>query len=134
MKTKLTLFLAILSIALLSGCSKDDDSFNYSMETLYGTWEGTEIYSGDDWVNITSWVYSKYQFGIKFYVDGTYYGYGYFGTGSGTYTATGNKIITYVSGEKYLTYTIESLTSSSAQLIMSMDGSEETIKIRVEKE
>lgn len=134
MKTKITLFLAILSIALFSSCSKEDDSFDYPLETLYGTWEGTEIDAGTGWIDITSWLYSKYQFSITFYNDGTYYGAGYFGYGSGTYKAIGNKITTYVSGEKYLTYTIHSLYNSSAELTMSMDGSDSTLDIRVEKE
>lgn len=134
MKTKITLFLAILSVAILFGCSKEDESFDYPMETLYGTWEGTEIYASDSWIDITSWLFSKYQFGITFYEDGSYYGYGYFGNGSGTYKAIGNKIMTYVDGEKYLTYTIKYLYTTKAELTMSMDGSDETIDIRVEKE
>lgn len=134
MKTKILTLMALFCVVAFTSCSKDEETFDYSMSTLYGTWEGSEIKSGDNWIDITSWIYSKYQFGIVFYDDGTYYGYGYFGTGSGTYKAIDNKIITYVDGVQYIVYTIKSLTNSTAELTMSMDGSDSTIDIRVEKE
>ena len=91
MKKMLSMMLIMASFVCLTACSEEDeDDFNYPMKTLYGTWEGTDVYVGGEWIDITSYWYSKFQFSITFYRDGKYYGSGYFGNGSGTYTASGN--------------------------------------------
>lgn len=69
-----------------------------------------------------------------FNADGTYYGSGEFGTGSGTYTAIGKTITTFVSGQEYLKYDVVSLTGTTAELVMSETGSTSTIKIKVAKQ
>lgn len=68
---------------------------------------------------------------ISFKSDGTFYGKGYLGNGSGTYKATGNTIVTYLDGEEYIRYTVKSLSGDDAELTMSMDG--ESLDIKAEK-
>ena len=127
--------LIMASILCFSSCSKDDnDGFNYPMETLYGTWEGTHIYANGKWYDITGWMYSDMQFSITFYNDGRYYGKGYFGTGSGTYTASGYTIRTYVNGKSFYTYEVISLDNEKAHLYMGVDGSDTKLEIKVKKQ
>lgn len=135
MKKMLSMMLIIASLVGFSSCSKDDeDGFDYPMETLYGTWEGTDVYIGGKWYDITSYWYSDFQFSITFYNNGKYYGRGYFGNGSGTYTATGNTIKTYVNGEPYYEYEVISLNNDKAHLYMGVKGSDEKIQIKVKKQ
>lgn len=132
MKKNLVLMMVLLvSLISFSSCSKDDDGFDYPMETLYGTWKGTNVYVEGKWIDITRYPYTEFGFSIKFNSDGTYYGRGYFGNGGGTYKAEGNTIITYINGEEYARYTIKSLSSNKAELTMYMEDN--SIDIRVEK-
>lgn len=134
MKKVLLSVLLIASIITLTSCSKDDEAdFNYPMETLYGTWKGTDIKVDGSWIDVTSWLYSKFAFSITFHSDGTYSGKGYFGNGSGTYTAKGKTIITYVNGKEYLRYEVKSLSNNIAELSMTVDGSGETLEVKVKK-
>ena len=127
--------LLIVAVVGFTSCSKDDQpEFDYPLEILYGTWNGTGIYLDGEWIDITSYWYKDLAFSISFYSDGQYYGSGFFGNGAGTYKASGKTIKTYVDGEYYLTYTIVSLNESNAEVIMSEDGSSETIRLRVKKQ
>lgn len=131
---KVLFLLAVLPMVLLSACSSDDeDSFNYPMETLYGTWEGVEIDIDGTIIDLTDWVYSKYRFSATFNSDGTYSGSGYFGNGSGTYKANGDMIYTYIDGKEYLRYQVVSMQGNTSTLIMIMEGSDETLKVKVRK-
>lgn len=116
-----------------SSCSNDDDDFDYPTDTLYGTWEGIAVIHEGNWVDITEYPYTKLGFSIKFNSDGTYTGKGYFGNGSGTYTAKGKTIITYVNGKEYLRYDIKSLTNNVAELSMTVEGSGESLIVKVRK-
>lgn len=130
MKLKL-LFLSIITLCsvALTSCSKDNDSnFNYSMEFLYGTWSGTSVQVNGGWVNITEYPYTEFGFSIKFNPDGTYFGSGYFGNGSGTYSAKGNTITTYVGGEVYAKYEILSLSDKEVTATMTMETSSMNLK------
>lgn len=126
------MLLCIVSVSF-SSCSKDDSSFDYPMETLYGTWDGTAIGIDGQWIDITNYWYKEFEFSITFAEKGKYYADGYFGYGSGTYEASGKTIKTYVDGEYYRTYTIKSLTDNNAEVIMSVEGSEQTIGLKVKK-
>lgn len=54
MKTKIIILTAMLYAVAFTGCKKDDDNtFNYPMETLYGTWEGTHMTVDGTWMDIT---------------------------------------------------------------------------------
>jgi hypothetical protein len=134
MKKLLSMMLIMASFVCFTACSDDEEEgFNYPMETLYGTWEGTDVYANGKWYDITSWVFSDMQFSITFYSDGTYYGRGYFGNGSGTYSASGNTIRTYVNGKPYYQYEVKSLTNDKAHLSMGVEGSSEKLEIKVRK-
>ncbi len=132
---KVLFLLAMLPMVLLSACSNDDDedSFNYPMETLYGTWEGVEIDMDGTIIDLTHGIYSKYLFSATFNSDGTYSGSGYFGNGSGTYKANGDMIYTYINRKEYLRYQVISMQGNTATLIMIMEGSDETLKVKVRK-
>lgn len=136
MKHLFTIFSAILiSAFVVTSCHKDQGwTFDYPKEVLCtGTWNGTAVYTNNHWVDITSPAYSKLQFSIKFNTDGTYYGRGYFGNGSGTYNASGKTISTYVDGELFYIYTVKAMTGNEAELTMSSpQGS--SIDIRVRKD
>lgn len=136
MKTKILLIISIFSILFLSSCKKEDSSqFDYPMETLYGTWSGTDIYleESSQWVDITRYPFTQFAFSAKFNVDGTYYGSGYFGNGSGTYKAIGNTINTYIDGEEFARYVIQSLTGTVGEATMYMGSSKSGIRIKLKK-
>ncbi len=126
------LLSVILAVISLSSCSKEDN-FSYPMSDVYGTWEGTAIKIDSEWIDITSYWYEDFQFSITFYDDGTYYGRGYFGTGSGTYKAKDDVIYTYVDGKPYRNYRVVSLVNKNAELVMFVDGESETIGLKVKK-
>lgn len=108
-----------------SSCSSDDDDsavsgFDYPAETLYGTWKITKYES-------IAWPFQTTT--ASFYEDGTYYGRGYFGTGSGTYTAKGSTIRCYIDGELFCRYEVVSLTGTTA--VLDMYGGDGSSSIRI---
>lgn len=123
--------LVFAAVVSFSSCSDDDESkFDYPMDTLYGTWEVTEIMASGTWYDVTKYPYDKFAMSMRFNSDGTYYGSGYLGDGGGTYVAEGKNITTYIDGEEYARYTIKSLTSNTAELSMQMDESSINMKAR----
>lgn len=124
--------LAMLSLCVTS-CSKDDENdFDYPMEQLYGKWKATELKVDGDWYDVTRYPYTRFGMNITFYEDGTFYGSGYLGNGSGTYKVSGKTITTYVSGKEYAIYTVNSLSGSKADLTLRMGS--ETLQMKVEKQ
>ncbi len=132
MKTKLIAITLLFTIALCSSCSKEKSAFDYPMTTLYGTWKAVSIQSDGKWYDVTKYPYTKFGMSITFYKDGTFYGSGYFGNGSGTYKAKGKTITTYIDGKEYFVYTVNSLSNDMADLNMS-DG-KGLIRIKAEKQ
>lgn len=126
----IALFVAIVCVGFVSCSSDDDDDFDYSKEKLYGTWKMSEVKMSENGSYI-AWPMKTTT--ATFNSDGTYSGSGYFGNGTGTYTAKGNKITTFVGGEVYIVYTILSLSGSTAELKMNMPGSTETLWIKCVK-
>ena len=121
------LTLVVATVAFVS-CSNDDDDNQYNSD-IVGTWKITEVKTSQsgsyiDWPFKTTYA--------TFKSDGTYYGSGYFGNGSGTWSIKGNTLNTYVGGELYASYEIISVTSTTSELKMSMDG--ESIWIKCKKE
>ena len=109
--------ISIVCLGLIvTSCSKS--KFNYPMESLYGKWNVTDIRLDNGWIDITVYPYTKFGMQITFYSDGTFYGSGYFGNGSGTYEAEGNIIQTYLNGEEYFRYQVKSLSNTKAELTM----------------
>lgn len=121
------LALVVTSLAFVS-CSDDDDDNQYN-SAIVGTWKITEVKTSQsgsymDWPFKTTYA--------SFKSDGTYYGSGYFGTGSGTWSIKGNTVNTYVGGELYASYEIISVTSTTSELKMSMGS--DAIWIKCKKE
>lgn len=132
MKKFLLVLTCVITLSLSFVSCEKEEKFDYSMADLCGgTWTGVAVKTQNKWVDITSYLYSDLQFSIRFYEDGSYYGAGYFGYGTGTYTASGKTIKTYVDGELYYTYTIISMDKDKAELTMSRG--ESSIDIRVKK-
>ena len=114
-------------------CSKDDDdSFAYPMEQLYGKWKAVEIKVDGRWYDVTKYPYTRFGMDITFYENGKFYGSGYLGNGSGTYTVSGKTITTYVSGKEYAVYTVNSLNGNEADLTLRMGS--ETLQMKAKKQ
>ena len=118
--------IAIVSLSFVS-CSDDSDS-PYSSD-IVGTWKLTEVKTSQSGSYI-SWPFEATY--ASFNSDGTYYGRGYFGYGSGTWKAKGNKVSTYVDDELFITYEILSVSGNNAELKMIIDG--EAICIKCKKQ
>ena len=123
----LLLTLVVATVAFVS-CSNDDDDNQYE-SAIVGTWKITDVKTSQSGTYI-SWPFKTTYASFK--SDGTYYGSGYFGAGSGTWSVKGNTVNTYVGGELYASYEIISVTSTTSELKMSMDG--ESIWIKCKKE
>ena len=123
----LLLTLVVATVAFVS-CSNDDDDNQYE-STIVGTWKITDVKTSQSGTYII-WPFKATYASFK--SDGTYYGSGYFGAGSGTWSVKGNTVNTYVGGELYASYEIISVTSTTSELKMSMDG--ESIWIKCKKE
>ena len=123
----LLLTLVVATVAFVS-CSNDDDDNQYNSD-IVGTWKITEVKTSQSGSYI-DWPFKATYASFK--SDGTYYGSGYFGNGSGTWSIKGNTVNTYVGGELYASYEIITVTSTTAELKMSMDG--ESIWIKCKKE
>ena len=112
----LLLTLVVTSFAFVS-CSDDDD--NQYNSAIVGTWKITAVKTSQSGSYI-GWPFETTYASFK--SDGTYYGSGYFGTGSGKWSIKGNTINTYVGGELYVSYEIISVTSTTSELKMSVGG------------
>ena len=123
-KLTFMMLLAAFFTLCVTSCSKDDDdSFAYPMEQLYGKWKAVEIKVDGKLYDVTKYPYTRFGMDITFYDNGKFYGSGYLGNGSGTYTVSGKTITTYVSGKEYAVYTVNSLNGNEADLTLRM-GSE----------
>ena len=120
------LTLVVTSFAFVS-CSSDDEDDNQYTSAIVGTWKLTEVRMSETGSYIT-WPFKTTY--ASFDSDGTYYGYGYFGTGSGTWSLKGNTIKTYVDGKLYVSYDILSVTSTDAELKMTADDASLWIKCK----
>ena len=122
----LLLTLVVTSFAFVS-CSDDDD--NQYNSAIVGTWKITAVKTSQSGSYI-GWPFETTYASFK--SDGTYYGSGYFGTGSGTWSIKGNTVNTYVGGELYVSYEIISVTSTTSELKMSVGGHAIWIKCKKE--
>ena len=132
-KLTIMMLLAAFFTLCVTSCSKDDDdSFAYPMEQLYGKWKAVEIKVDGKWYDVTKYPYTRFGMDITFYENGKFYGSGYLGNGSGTYTVSGKTITTYVSGKEYAVYTVNSLNGNEADLTLRMGS--ETLQIKAKKQ
>lgn len=107
--------LLLATMLTFTACS-DDDKDEPTLNDIVGTWKLSEV-SFNNGESFMSWPFTTTT--ASFRSDGTYYGRGYFGTGSGTWKQKGNTIITYVDGDEYIRYEVKELTSSTCTLVMS---------------
>lgn len=122
----LMLLLATLLVSF-TACSDDKDEPEDIKSQIIGTWDATSVkFSDTNWVDITS--RPSLALSITFNSDGSYYGRGALGNGSGTYTVTGKTIKTYVDGELYGTYYVKSLSGKNAELSLTMGSSSMEIR------
>ena len=132
-KLTIMMLLAAFFTLCVTSCSKDDDdSFAYPMEQLYGKWKAVEIKVDGRWYDVTKYPYTRFGMDITFYENGKFYGSGYLGNGSGTYTVSGKTITTYVSGKEDAVYTVNSLNGNEADLTLRMGG--ETLQMKAKKQ
>ena len=133
-KLTFMMLLAAFFTLCVTSCSKDDDdSFAYHpMEQLYGKWKAVEIKVDGKWYDVTKYPYTRFGMDITFYEGGKFYGSGYLGNGSGTYTVSGKTITTYVSGKEYAVYTVNSLNGNEADLTLRMGS--ETLQMKAKKQ
>lgn len=111
----------------LPACSEDKDKPEDIKSQIIGTWDATSVkFSDTDWVDITN--YPSMSLSITFNKDGSYYGRGALGNGSGTYTVSGKTIKTYIDGNLYGTYYVKSLSENNAELSLTMGSSSMDIR------
>ena len=128
MKKIFGLMLLCIATVVFVSCEKEDDTFLTNQ--IVGTWETTQGYVGGELLDIPS--YSDMYSTMTFYEDGRYYGDSeLFGSGWGTYTLSGKTLKTYIDGELFYTYSIKSLTETSAEVTMAYDFA--NIALRLEK-
>ena len=130
--TSMMLLAAFFTLCVTSCSKDDDDSFDYPMEQLYGKWKAVEIKVDGRWYDVTKYPYTRFGMDITFYENGKFYGSGYLGNGSGTYTVSGKTITTYVSGKEYAVYTVNSLNGNEADLTLRMGS--ETLQMKAKKQ
>ena len=132
-KLTIMMLLAAFFTLCVTSCSKDDDdSFAYPMEQLYGKWKAVEIKVDGKWYDVTKYPYTRFGMDITFYENGKFYGSGYLGNGSGTYSVSGITITTYVSDKEYAVYTVNSLNGNEADLTLRMGS--ETLQMKAKKQ
>ena len=132
MKKFFSLLLLLATICFtFTSCSDDSDEPDLGIrDNIIGTWVGTDVKYDGDWIDITKYPYnSRLGFSASFYDDGTYYGKGALGTGSGTYTIKGKTIETYVNGKLYLKYEVIDMTSTTAHLNIIDNNSSMEVKV-----
>lgn len=118
---KIILLFAMISFVFTS-CSKDDDNndFKYDVNTLIGKWRVTEVQSDGKWIDVATTIGESVfkPTYATFNKNGTFYGEGFFGTGSGTYKTENSTIICYIDGDEYLRYDVISLSDNKCELKM----------------
>lgn len=123
------LFAVLLSAMTVVSCSKDDSDKieNAIDDEIVGTWKLTDVKTSETG-SYSTWPYAETYASFK--SDGTYYGSGWFGTGKGTWTKKGKIISTFVDGQLYFTYEVISISSSYAELKMSIEDTTLWIKCK----
>ena len=123
------LLLCMATFGFVSCESGGSDESNFSADQIIGTWATTQAHVGGQWLDIPS--YSDMYATMTFYEDGRYYGDNeLFGSGWGTYTLTGNTLNTYYNDSLFYTYTIISLTTTSAEVTMAYKGANVAIRLK----
>lgn len=128
-KTFFYIILSIVSIALPS-CNKDDDGgpdIIISKDQIVGTWETTQLLVNDSWVAAAS--NPSLSFTATFYDDGRYHGIGSIADGWGSYAIGGDEIKVLYEGAVLMTYKVESIDETKAQVRLSRGSTTTTAVI-----
>lgn len=136
---KISTLSLMLMLLFAVGCSKDDevDNFDYSMDTLYGTWRITHVEQNDGSMFDVTTALAEKVFEptyATFNKNGTYTGKGFFGNGAGTYKAKGKTLTCYIDGEVFLMYDVLNLKNNECTLLVREEGSTSTVKIQCKKQ
>ena len=127
MKKFLFILITLMVTHLIfTSCNKDDDD-SLSKSEIVGTWRLTDVKTSESGSYI-SWPFRTTYASFK--ADGSYYGSGYFGTGNGTWSKKGNTVNTYVDDQLYASYEIIFVSSTNAEMKMTMNGSSIWIKCK----
>lgn len=127
------MFVFTAFLCVTTSCSKDDDDFAYPIEQLYGRWKATEINVGGTWYNAEEFFDTEYGWDITFFENGTFYASAYWAIGiSGTYKTSGNTITTYVDGNVYLVYIVNSLSGNT--VVLTLREGTESMLIKAKKQ
>ena len=114
-------------MVFLPACSDDKDEPEDIKTQMIGTWDATSVkFSDSDLVDITN--YPSMALSITFNKDGSYSGRGALGNGAGTYTVSCRTIKTYVGGELYGTYYVNSISGNKAELKLTMGSTSMDIR------
>ena len=107
---KKLLFILLSVVALFSSCSKDDDEILVIKGSdVYGLWTTTEVESNGKWIDVKNPGYKDLRAYARFYKDGTNWGVGALGIVYGTGSVACNIRATFVDGEEYIKYKVDSL-------------------------
>lgn len=128
-KILVSMFVAIAAMVAFSACSKDDDDV-ISNDVVVGTWTMTSVEVNGKWHDVTSYPYDRFSASATFKSDGTYYGRGVLGNGSGTWKKSGSTITTYVGGEVYIVYKVSSLTENTMEGTMTQGSTSMNFKAK----
>ena len=123
------LLLCMATFGFVSCESGGSDENNFSADQIIGTWATTQAHVGGQWLDIPADtdMYAE----MSFYEDGRYYADNeLFGSGWGTYTLIGKTLNTYYNDRLFYTYTIVSLTSTSAEVTMAYKGANVAIRLK----
>lgn len=136
MKKLLFITISLLGVlSVIGGCSNNDidGNFDYPLEKLYGKWKVTHVErENGSMIDITALNITPTY--ATFSKDGTYYGSGYLGNGSGTYKTKGKTIICYIDGIEYLKYDVLSFSGNQCELKMYAKDNSKSIRIRCRKQ
>lgn len=115
-------------VLVLPGCSNEKDEPDAGIqENIIGTWDAIAVkFEDTGWIDITN--RPSLAISITFNKNGSYYGRGALGNGSGTYSVSGKTIKTFVDGELYGTYYVKSLSDKNAELTLTMGSSSMEIR------
>ena len=108
-------FLTILVGSCFTSCKdkEDGNSFNYSLESIYGTWKVTQ-YKNKPTDNYVTWNMASTT--ITFYSQNKYTSTGVWGNAYGTYSASGDDISLTCDGASSGVITILGLNTKYAEI------------------
>lgn len=125
---RLHTLLAALLLVFSTSCSDNDAAissspsinFDYSIDDITGIWQTSEMLldASQTWVYTSDDLYSVFSFDVRFNSDYSYSLTSITSTESGTYTASGSIISTYINGSLQGEYDIQSLNNDDMTITL----------------